>query len=59
MSVLDEIRQKMEGFANKANYYLLRAAYILSLAKIIRGSPLHIPLDSGHRFRAKPATHSD
>jgi hypothetical protein len=29
----------MEGFANKANYYLLRAAYILSLAKIIRGSP--------------------
>jgi hypothetical protein len=39
MSVTDEIRQKMEGFANKANDCLIHAAYILSIEKIIKGSP--------------------
>ena len=39
MSVKDELRKKMQGFANMANFCLSRAAYILSIEKIIKSSP--------------------
>jgi hypothetical protein len=33
--------------------------YRKAIAKVQAGDNLHIPDDSGHRFRSKAATHSD